>query len=45
MKIGLFMFGSMNSRGKVGVSQLENLLSVFRKLFAKLHTIHAICVL
>jgi hypothetical protein len=45
MKISLFLFGSMNSRGKVGDSELGNLLTVFRKLFAKLHMIHGICAL
>jgi len=45
MKISLFIFGSMNSRGKIIVSQLGNLLPVFRKLFAKLHMIQTICVL
>jgi hypothetical protein len=45
MKISLFIFGNMNSRGKVGVYELGNLLSMFRKLSAKLQTIHGICVL
>jgi hypothetical protein len=45
MKISLFIFGSINSGGKVGVSELGNLLSVFRKIYAKLRLTHGICVL
>jgi hypothetical protein len=38
-------FWKQEQQRQVGVSELGNLLSVFRKLFAKLQTIHGFCVL